>query len=138
MLLKMLWSRFLIGLMVVKVIVQKMIGKRINQKDNWLKLLAREQITQPPDDIWSYADKTSSCTGCGLCNSLGFGELAPLILAWPRNPLDGHLIASPILQKLENAAPALERICPSQIKLVDTIRLFKEQQQILEKKSTFL
>ena len=88
----------------------------------WLQRLRRESLAAP----------AGRCIGCGLCDTLGEGSVAPsaMILAVGRRPEDAPLVIGDA-RALVLLAADIARICPARVGVQDIAGLIVDNAAML-------
>ena len=130
-----LWWRYLtarsvLAFAVIKHILLWPFVRRRGPKP-WLAHLARESLQPTPQYAWPLFAGTSHCIGCGMCDALGEPTDKPSewILSIAREPSTAGL-SQEALQRLEQLAPDIMQICPTQVdvkSLTQLMRLYQRQ-----------
>jgi hypothetical protein len=98
----------------------------------WLTRLRQERLAPSPAGVWLYVDQTSRCIGCGLCDAVADPEESPSqwIIGSVRMP-ENATLALQQAERLRQLAPAIERMCPANVKVTAVVQLIEDNAKML-------
>ena len=98
----------------------------------WLQRLRRESLAPTAPQSWQRFAPAGRCIGCGLCDTLGEGSVAPsaMILAVGRRPEDAPLVIGDA-RALVLLAADIARICPARVGVQDIAGLIVDNAAML-------
>lgn len=124
----------LLGAVILNILARawRVLLRRPPTSQRWLEALDREEIEVTPPQLWSYAESTSRCVGCGLCDAVAAGDpVSEWIMSVGRRPEDA-LLPKTEVERLNEVGEAIARVCPVGLSPAAVVRLVRERAAQLE------